>query len=126
MGISAKKSKSKQQSGLNPYSQLAARALMAAMFGQDQFDNLGVGSFVTPGGGEIPDSAYGDLSGAVPGIAGGMSRLDEMRNALSMASGFGPDRPRSPARLPSAAPPAPAPMPEEKPGGGSLLPKVKN
>lgn len=83
MALSGKKSKSTQQSGMNVYGQLAARALMAGIFGEDAFNNLGIGSFQTAGGGSIPESSHGDLSGIMPTQDDSIRRILEMKNELA-------------------------------------------
>lgn len=113
---------------MNVYGQLAARALFASMFGEESFDRLGIGSFATAGGGGIPDSGYGDLSGIMPTQNDNIARIAEMRNALAGGyndfnagtydAGF--------RALPETSlinqltPPEPGPAPG---GGGGLMPK---
>ena len=136
MSLSGKKSSSKQESGMNVYAQLASRALLASLFGQDQFENLGIGSYEVPGGGSIPDSEYGDLGGIAFSQSQNLDRIAQMRNALAggyndyMAgdydAGFRDILPPSPMPMappnmaPSTAPPDPGKVPK-KPAKGAKM-----
>ena len=85
MSVGGKKSSSKQESksSINPFSQVAARAIFASLLGQDAYDQLGIGSLHggDPGN-AAPTSPHSSLSGVLPDKTAELDRINSVRNAL--------------------------------------------